>query len=70
MLYGSSAKSRDAAEAAKKLLRLGYENVYVLDGGVNGWLKSGLSLDGENIKPPERLGLIVDLEDHLCCEHR
>lgn len=65
VLYGSSAESRDAVEAAEKLLRLGYKRVYALDGGVDGWLKSGHSLEGENVKPPERLGPTVDLEDHL-----
>jgi len=65
MLYGSSAQSRDAMEASEKLLRLGYENVYILVGGVDGWLKSGYSLEGEDATPPERLGQTVDLEDHL-----
>jgi polyisoprenoid-binding protein YceI/rhodanese-related sulfurtransferase len=65
VLYGSSAESRDAAEAAEKLLRLGYERVYALDGGVDGWLKSGHSLEGENVWPPERLGQAVNLVDHI-----
>jgi len=65
VVYGSSAESRDAVDAAEKLLRLGYEKVHVLASGVDGWLKAGLSLDGENVKPPERLGPTVDLEDHL-----
>ncbi len=65
VLYGSSAKSRDAAEAAKKLLRLGYRKVCALAGGVDGWLKSGYSLEGENVLPPERLGQALNLVDHL-----
>jgi polyisoprenoid-binding protein YceI len=65
VLYGSSAESRDAAEAAEKLMRLGYEKVRVLDGGVDGWLRSGQSLEGENVLPPERLGKAVDLADHV-----
>jgi len=65
VIYGSSAESCDAAEAAEKLLRLGYEKVHVLAGGVDGWLKAGLPLEGENVNPPERLGPTVDLEDHL-----
>lgn len=64
VLYGSSAESRDAAEAAEKLLRLGYENIYVLAGGVDAWQKSGLSLQGENVTPPERVGKAADLVDH------
>jgi polyisoprenoid-binding protein YceI len=64
VLYGSSAESRDAAEAAEKLTRLGYKKVYALDGGVDGWLKSGHSLEGENVYPPERLGQAANLVDH------
>jgi polyisoprenoid-binding protein YceI/rhodanese-related sulfurtransferase len=65
VLYGSSTKSRDAAEAAEKLLRLGYKKVYDLDDGVDGWLRSGYSLEGENVCPPERLGKAVNLLDHI-----
>jgi len=65
VLYGSSAESRDAADAAEKLLRLGYKRVYALDGGVDGWLKSGHPLKGENVWPPERVGKSVTLVDHV-----
>ena len=65
VLYGSSAQSRDAIEALEKLLRLGYENVHVFNGGVDGWLKSGHPIEGENIEPPERLGPAVDFQDHF-----
>jgi polyisoprenoid-binding protein YceI/rhodanese-related sulfurtransferase len=65
VLYGSSAESRDAGEAAEKLLRLGYEKVHVLGGGVDGWLRAGQSLEGENVVPPERLGKAVNLADHV-----
>ena len=65
VLYGSSAESRDAAGAAEKLSRLGYKKVYALDGGVDGWLKSGHSIEGENVYPPERLGQAVNLVDHI-----
>ena len=65
VLYGSSAESRDAAKAAEKLSRLGYKKVYALDGGVDGWLKSGHSLEGENVCPPERLGQAANLVDQI-----
>ena len=65
VLYGSSAESRDAAKAAEKLSRLGYKKVYALDGGVDGWLKSGHSLEGENICAPERLAQAVNLVDQI-----
>ena len=64
VLYGSSARSRDALAASEKLFRLGYEKVFVLDGGVEGWLKAGHPLEGEDVDPPERLGEAVKLEDH------
>jgi len=65
VLYGSSAESRDAVDAAEKLSRLGYRKVYALDGGLDGWLKTGHSLEGENVCAPERLGQTVNLADHL-----
>lgn len=64
VLYGSSSESRDAEKAEEKLSRLGYKNVYALDGGVDGWLKSGHSLQGENVCPPERLGQAVNLVEY------
>ena len=63
VLYGSSAESRDALEAEGKLSRLGYKNVYVLEGGVEGWLKSGYPLLGENFPPPERVEQTSHLAD-------
>jgi polyisoprenoid-binding protein YceI len=46
VLYGSSEKSQDAAVAAEKLMRHGYENVYVLSGGLAAWKTAGYSLEG------------------------
>jgi polyisoprenoid-binding protein YceI len=46
VLYGSSERSQDAAVAAEKLIRLGYENVYVLSGGLAAWKAAGYSLAG------------------------
>lgn len=46
MLYGSSERSQDATVAAEKLLRLGYDNVYVLSGGLAAWKAAGYSLAG------------------------
>ena len=65
VLYGSSAGSRDAAAAAEKLSRLGYERVFVLEGGVEAWLNSGYLLLGEEVHPPERLEKPVRLEDRV-----
>jgi len=65
VLYGSSAKSLDAAVAAEKLLRLGYKKVYALYGGLDEWMKSGYPFEGENVCPPERLGQTAALVDHI-----
>jgi len=70
VLYGSSAKSLDAAVAAEKLSRLGYKKVYTLDGGVDEWMKSGYSFEGENVFPPERLGQAVTLADRIYAVNR
>ena len=65
VLYGSRARSRDAFTAAEKLSRLGYKKVFVLDGGVEGWLRAGHPLEGEDVYPPERLAPAMRLEDHI-----
>ncbi|MBW2286173.1 MAG: rhodanese-like domain-containing protein [Deltaproteobacteria bacterium] len=41
VLYGASDRSRDAAAAAEKLVRAGYENIAVLKGGMEAWRESG-----------------------------
>lgn len=64
VLYGSSAESLDAMEAGRKLSRLGYKEVYILEGGVEGWLKSGYPLVGKNVLPPERIEQTLNLVDH------
>jgi rhodanese-related sulfurtransferase/polyisoprenoid-binding protein YceI len=47
VLYGSSARSRDALTAAEKLLREGYENISVLNGGLEAWRARGFELQGD-----------------------
>jgi polyisoprenoid-binding protein YceI len=46
VLYGSSERSQDAAVAAEKLIRFGYDSVYVLSGGLAAWKAAGYSLEG------------------------
>lgn len=46
--YGSSSKSMDAATAAEKLLRLGYQRVSVLAGGLKAWLEAGFAVEGSD----------------------
>ena len=47
VLYGSSGRSRDALTAAEKLQREGYENISVLNGGLDAWRARGFELQGD-----------------------
>ena len=48
VLYGFSGASRDAATAAEKLDRLGYEKIAVLEGGLTAWAGAGFPLEGSD----------------------
>jgi rhodanese-related sulfurtransferase len=47
VLYGSSGRSRDALTAADKLQREGYDNISVLNGGLEAWRARGFELQGD-----------------------
>ena len=47
VLYGSSSVSLDAVTAAEKLVRLGYKDIYVLEGGLSEWRRNGFPLEGD-----------------------
>ena len=47
IVYGSSSKSMDALTAAEKMARVGYRNVFALEGGLKHWLTSGMKFDGK-----------------------
>ena len=49
IVYGSSFHSRDSLAAAEKLLRFGYERVYVLEGGIAAWQQQGFPVKGDEI---------------------
>jgi rhodanese-related sulfurtransferase/polyisoprenoid-binding protein YceI len=49
VVYGSRLVSMDAATAAEKLARLGYQRVYVLNGGVAAWREATYPLEGEEV---------------------
>jgi 3-mercaptopyruvate sulfurtransferase SseA len=42
VLYSSSGGDAVSVRAAMGLKRIGIDNVWVLDGGLNGWLEQGL----------------------------
>ncbi|MCC5806827.1 MAG: YceI family protein [Opitutales bacterium] len=51
-VYGDSARTREAAMAAEKLDRMGYEAVFELAGGVEAWDAEGFPLEGSSEPAP------------------
>lgn len=47
VIYGANAKSQEAPMAAEKMERLGYQNVVVVDGGIEAWKAAGHPVEGE-----------------------
>jgi rhodanese-related sulfurtransferase len=64
VLYGSSGRSRDAATAAEKLRREGYENIGVLKGGLEAWRARNFELKGDqpDMADPETVLQLDDAE--------
>ena len=62
VVYGSSIVSMDAVTATEKLLRLGYQRLSVLSGGLAAWQEAGYPLEGDEvggtIDPGIRLRLV------------
>ncbi len=56
VLYGSRRETRDADMAAEKLVRAGYRDVAVLEGGIAGWAAAGRPLAGEDASAPADAG--------------
>ena len=50
VVYGSSAKTMDALTAGEKLIRAGYRNVNVLEGGLVSWRENEYPLEGTHIE--------------------
>ena len=48
ILYGAGIKSMDAITATKKLIREGYQNVFIMEGGLKEWISSGLNIIGDD----------------------
>jgi polyisoprenoid-binding protein YceI/rhodanese-related sulfurtransferase len=59
VVYGATADSREADAAAEKLVRLGYEKVLVLEGGLAGWMEAGYELEGQDTSVPAAEALLV-----------
>jgi len=63
ILYGFSAETMDAATAAEKLLRAGYRDVTVLDGGIAQWRAAGFAIEGDRADAPDETGQELRFED-------
>ncbi|BCX47033.1 YceI-like domain-containing protein [Haloferula helveola] len=68
VLCGASAKSHEARMAAEKLVRSGYQDVSVLEGGIEGWKQAGLDTEGTTSAPaiPEPPNGTLDLDLSEC----
>ena len=67
VLYGSSRRSMDALTAAEKLRREGYDNVSILNGGLEAWRDHGFELEGDqpDTIDPETLLRLEDGTYHV-----
>ena len=63
IVYGSSSKSMDALTAAEKLTREGYQNVFVMEGGLRQWVDSGMGVVGEDLDLSEQIEKQLKLID-------
>ncbi len=70
VVYGFSNRSHNALTATEKLLRAGYTNVSLLDGGITQWLAEGFAVegDGSTLSPPAPLQILdgnyaIDLDE-------
>ena len=63
VLYGASEKSMDAAVAAEKLEREGFDNLFILDGGIDGWRTAGYPAEGESVDTPPLPERLLALRD-------
>ncbi len=51
VVYGFGGESREAAVAADKLGRAGFENVSVFEGGLDAWMSAGEAVEGSGSSP-------------------
>ncbi|MEE4112056.1 MAG: YceI family protein [Desulfobacteraceae bacterium] len=65
VLYGASEKSMDAAVAAEKLAREGFDHLYILDGGINAWRAAGYPAEGESADTPPLPEQLLALRDGI-----
>jgi len=52
VIYGSSTRSHDTRVAVEKMTRAGYQEIYLLEGGIKAWREAGFGCEGVS---PDRL---------------
>ncbi len=65
VLYGSSSATMDGVTAAEKLVRMGYQKVFTLTGGIAAWRATGYPLEGKSIDEWQEAGAAFRLEDRI-----
>ncbi len=53
VFYCSNVLCRKAPLAARRAVRMGYENVRVMSAGIRGWISAGLPTEAEGMDPPD-----------------
>jgi rhodanese-related sulfurtransferase/polyisoprenoid-binding protein YceI len=65
IVYGSSQATMDAPVAADKLIRAGYRNVAILEGGLQAWTAAGYALEGLSSKQPPAAPVVNRFQEGL-----
>jgi polyisoprenoid-binding protein YceI/rhodanese-related sulfurtransferase len=65
VVYGSSAATMDALNAAEKLTQAGYSQVFALEEGIEQWRSSGFACEGRESDQPEKTEQVLCLEDRV-----
>ena len=65
VLYGANEKTMDAAVAAEKLQREGFDDLFILDGGINSWRVAGYAVAGDSVDLPPPPDSLLALRDGI-----
>ena len=56
VFYCSNPLCRKAPNAAKRAIRMGYDNVRVMSAGIKGWLKAGMPVESAEAATIDEIG--------------
>ncbi len=65
VVYGASAETMDALNAAEKLIQAGYSQVVALEGGIQEWRSNDFVCEGREPEQPEKAEQVLCLEDRI-----